>query len=892
MSFNRQIELEGNEILKRQTPVPNISKSIERELYIRKDYVYLDSRQRDKKSWPKSCQATFPIGQVFKNVESVRLVDIQLPNAAHVIDSTNNTIVWENFGESDTRVVMFEKMDDTFGLFDLGGTATATATATVIIVYVKQCTAFPDIEGDRQLILDPVTFKYRLDYDFQGQLMAGPVQVTISFKRPAYSVTIKPGNYSITSIVAQIESSMNNYNYIASSNIFRRFLVSASEETNIITFRQFKTRGLANNPISTVINSTTIVVSIINHGFKVGQVICLFDTIPVSNILKTQLDGLHTITDITDNSISFEITIPAQTTSGGGGQNVLIGSSIEFKLKFGPGAGSIDLPLGFPRESSSIGLDNTQTRPVFGLITALDLVSGSTVKVTATSGSGGFDISSLVPGKRLTLVSVTQHLDIQARLVTLTPHFITKPTVVKVNANNLNGDYIVIPNSLTELYTVETHQIIELSETFTSGSFIYGGDAIRFTQVAGARPDINFQIESVIDSSNFLVNIPNFIDIGPSPGARVETSRLEITQPGHGFNTVTGIKQLSGPRVEITCQLAHNFTGKIYENIITTRVSATKVRFTINSHNIETQSVITVESNSNTDFRGDFIVNVVDASNLDVLYSDSNPVGNYTLVSVGARVTISDTDCVPKLHGEFGIDTIVTGNPFKFIVYTTPLTQDGTTGILGYYNEITLSRPTGSLVDFPGTDIDTIDLCTFKVFPTSQNTYHARSNTIFSRVTSDNDLNNTFTCYLSSERHGFRTDQSNTNDWTSGLESILYRRVSLEGENYVFLCCPQISLILNDANSVKDIAYKIPIDVNPGRLVFHTGVFADIHFYPNLARLADFFIELRRYDGTLFDIQNLDYSLTFEIVQQGVRFKHSERHTNIASILDKEKRIQ
>jgi hypothetical protein len=126
--------------------------------------------------------------------------------------------------------------------------------------------------------------------------------------------------------------------------------------------------------------------------------------------------------------------------------------------------------------------------------------------------------------------------------------------------------------------------------------------------------------------------------------------------------------------------------------------------------------------------------------------------------------------------------------------------------------------------------------------------------------------------FISSERHGFTFNPSNTYHWTD--TSTLYKRISLEGDNYVFLCSETLdpdnrTLYGNNGiKFVKNIIEKIQLDGNPGTVVFHKNTFKPIVFRPQIRIEKSIDFQLYRYNGELFDILRLDYSFSIEIVQK------------------------
>lgn len=114
--------------------------------------------------------------------------------------------------------------------------------------------------------------------------------------------------------------------------------------------------------------------------------------------------------------------------------------------------------------------------------------------------------------------------------------------------------------------------------------------------------------------------------------------------------------------------------------------------------------------------------------------------------------------------------------------------------------------------------------------------------------------------YISSFKHGFTETQTNTKN------NILSRSINLEGENYAFLCCPQLSTVLN-TGSVKNIFARIILDQSPGTVVFN--FLSNPKKFENvpLSTLDTIDFSVLNYDGTEYLFNDLDYSFTLEITE-------------------------
>jgi hypothetical protein len=114
--------------------------------------------------------------------------------------------------------------------------------------------------------------------------------------------------------------------------------------------------------------------------------------------------------------------------------------------------------------------------------------------------------------------------------------------------------------------------------------------------------------------------------------------------------------------------------------------------------------------------------------------------------------------------------------------------------------------------------------------------------------------------YISSALHGFNGAQTNE------LLAQVNRKIKLDGENYVFLKCPQLATMLNTGKT-DDIFARIVLDQYPGSVIFsflsNPKVFNDAPLN-QLDRLDFSIVE---HDNKLYNLNDLDYSFVLEITE-------------------------
>ncbi len=841
---------------KKKEQVKPVPKPAKQKLDLKKNpievIVHLDSRSRDYATYPKACEMTLSLGDTFQNVSKVQLMTLELPNAAQVVNTSNNAFQWRDQYERNIQTVQVDILQPN----ELTITCSKphllnTAKVTCIIVF---CPVLSWLEGDHQVDIINA-YKVRLYVDTTG--LPPLFTMKVDFGAPRYSVSVTPGNYAIDTISTQLQTLINQTQN--QNGVYHTFIVSSDRSTDILEFQSFQTQALRNNPLSTVIDTTLVTVLINNHGLKTGDSFALFGCTPVANYLDTDLNGVHTVVGFTDTTFTFDIGLPATSTSSGGSNTVLLGRPVNFQVLFNlktrenlSTAGNfIGQILGFPIENSSVGIDSSKVSAVQASVINMVPFNGNCL-VTVDTGL------PLVPNTIYTVSGLTDDL------ITLDkPHELTLDQMVYLTCDQYHGYVYVHPWSSTKLQIVNnTFSVI------TNGQILLYGDKIQIHHVQSVpqfEANATFFVMNVLSSTQFVIRYPLQKVISISPDAKVQTSFVRVQKNLHGFNEITNIQSLVGNRVKITTKVPIPFTGSIIENVITKQLTPGRLNLIINNHGLSTQSFIFIENNNfDATFSGPHVINVIDSNTIQVIYSPILTAPSaFCTISYGHRVTIAQTNCLPRLYGQYGINTNLTGSN-EFIIYVSdPLTQSGTRGILNYANEVTVSRATGTIPYFPMTQ--KLNGQTFGIRVNSENDYFVETLDLFSDSSTGGTLSN---FRVSSENDGYRNVQSNTVSWEGN--DTLYRRVTLQGENYVFLVEPTLGKSIS--NDQKNVFEKVPLDVNPGAIVFHRE-FEPIVYDPPIPMLKEVSLMLKTFNGDLFDILRLDYSLTLKLVCENTSFE-------------------
>jgi hypothetical protein len=334
--------------------------------------------------------------------------------------------------------------------------------------------------------------------------------------------------------------------------------------------------------------------------------------------------------------------------------------------------------------------------------------------------------------------------------------------------------------------------------------------------------------------------------------------------------------------------------SSVSENFIKI-LSTDEYHFISNFNN--TTKILTIEQNWTTQplINDQFMLYTVDTA-----FTESLPVqsgvainqmkinsSNANLVSIGDFVKItsgSETGSIKKIISFNSLTYIITfdsnfnSNPTvgdTFLLYNAPLNTNGTSGIIGASNKFYLygSNNIGGISS---------DLINGKNVYDQNNPNELNPHTTFHTIRSIIDADNfTFTVatafstisengggnnvFISSLKHGFSGIQDNTKN------DLLNRSINLEGENYVFICCPQLKNLINSGNNVDNIFARITLDESPGNIVFssvNNTISPPIVFTNPLSKLNELEFSVRNYDNTLYDFNDLDWSMVLKISEE------------------------
>lgn len=144
---------------------------------------------------------------------------------------------------------------------------------------------------------------------------------------------------------------------------------------------------------------------------------------------------------------------------------------------------------------------------------------------------------------------------------------------------------------------------------------------------------------------------------------------------------------------------------------------------------------------------------------------------------------------------------------------------------------------------------------------------------IFKIIDKDNFLTETvkpFTTYennggdkvkISSYRHGFSGVLTNQDD-----ENELNRPISLEGTNYVYMCCPELERNFDNNNNINNVFGVILLNEPAGSIIFNSFVDSPKIYYDSSIPVLDkLTFQIKNPDGSLYNFNNMNYSFGLEI---------------------------
>jgi hypothetical protein len=375
-----------------------------------------------------------------------------------------------------------------------------------------------------------------------------------------------------------------------------------------------------------------------------------------------------------------------------------------------------------------------------------------------------------------------------------------------------------------------------------------------------------FTVHSIPDGNTFTIDFATTTYNGDSlldGVGKIGTKVIDLSFPNHGFNSIVDITNSYTPKTITRIEDAGSF-GSMYsqKTLVTTsqphglvdgntiKISASNSQPHIDgtgySITFVSTTTFTIDTPSSIAFNG--TAGQVTLNEMTVRITTQLP---HALVT-GDKVRVMQTNSVPSIDGGGYSVTVVSPDSFD-ILYAPGVSTAGMTGILGMNHEFTLYGAT----EVGGIVPEVLNNRAYKVREIlDQHSFSFECDD----YASSTEIGGSVGLYISSLQHGFSGNQENTKN------SLLNRSINLQGENYAFLCCPQLATMMN-TGSVRNVFARITLDQSPGSMVFAFLSNPKEFDTVPLDKLSELEFSVVNYDNTLYEFNDLDYSFVLEITE-------------------------
>ena len=683
---------------------------------------------------------------------------------------------------------------------------------------------------------------------------------------PIYSVALRIGSYTASTLVTEMNSKLNLIKRDANVGDYHYFISSIDLDTDIVSYTSLILTQLENNCISVVTGLGIITVAAGSHGYTSGETVYILGATTTGGVSANVLNGPHTITVINSNTFQFEVNIKAGGTVVGGGNTIQSGKLAPFQLMFGDYSDGIGGLLGFPTQNSS-----------------------QLIKTFVKSISNTFLVS-------VTLSSV---------------HGLTNSTFVVNQSCVVSGTGSVVDGTRAIMWVSGTTTLLissnsRLTSEYDSGLFSFGGKTWGITKLVNYATQ-TLLVETFTPHGYVLSDLPSkvtFADTITTPSYNDGAGNDVLTIPTDKTLIIPGYV-LSGGSESVSTPIGGyipTYKCLTTKTLVLTNAEAGIVtKFTSPDHGLVVGDYVTFYNVMCTPSlqAGYYLVYTVpDSDTFTILFATSNVAKQTVLngqASVGTRIVtvnfpyhgyncitsivgvgggvvecntllphnlvddqiilLSQTNCVPSLDSTDPYTvTVIDSDTFRVTSVHGSITTSGTFGIIGIdSNKFNLYGVT-SVGGIPEANLNNKPFTIREIL--SEHSFSFTTDHFASSTESGGGNN----VYVSDLIHGFSGTQDNT------LNSQLNRSVNLAGENYAFLCSPQLNTMSN-TGSVKDVFARIQLDRPPGTMVFS---FLSHPKEPNTtddSQIFDLEFSVVSHDNTLYEFNDMDYSFVLEIEQ-------------------------
>ena len=685
---------------------------------------------------------------------------------------------------------------------------------------------------------------------------------------PIYNTELRIGSYIASKLEVELETKFRQVKRKNKIGEYHYFATTLDIETDVVTFVSLIVTQLGLNPLTTLAGTGLMKVTAPAHGYVTGETIYMIGSRVISGISSEFINQPHVITVLNADTFTYEITEKAITTDDGGGSNIRTGKLAPFQLLFGDYPMTIAKNIGYLYENSSsqiilniksmdnfyqvgINIDGRHFLTRENSINTTVIVSGS----GTTPATDGTKVISDIPSSTSVVVNVGSLLDIQSfnqgtididgTIYNITSiSNITSKTVLVETFHNHNYAINDIGKSIKMYSTISKPSfdgdnaitmILDETKIVLIGEILTGGNVNVATPGLGGYTPLHEPITTEYHTivgfvpgtvSTITVDTPHILKVGDSIKIYNIDTAPSLVLAG-GVHTVFSIINNTTFTIDTpTTSVSTDLT------LLETFLGTSTVTLNFPQHGFNTITSIT----NNT-------------PGTDILIQTLLPHGFTT----GDTMRISKSNATPNVDNGGYVITVISADTFT-VPLLFPLAIDGTYGVVGMSMDFSLYR-VESLSGISQDKLNGIKFTVRDVIDENNFTFNVTGYYSNSKVSGGGTG-----LFINSLLHGFNGVQTNTKN------GLIDRSISLEGENYTFLTCPQLGTMRNTGD-VSDIFARITLDQSPGMMVFNFLSNPKEFDTAPLNSLEELEFSMVNFDNTFYEFNDLDYSMTIEIIE-------------------------
>lgn len=666
---------------------------------------------------------------------------------------------------------------------------------------------------------------------------------------PIYTASVLPGSYTIGSIATELDKRMNT------PLIKRRngdgdahyFVYDISTDTDFFGFTNIN--AVKATSVKTVSGTGLIKVQQADHGYSDGDLIYITGVRgTVGGITSAQMNGSHTITVSNPNEFVFEVAQKSTEDGEGGGNTIRTGKAMKWQLLSGY-ADSVTNNLGFRPENSSMNIGEYR--------------------------------NSFFGGNNQTSASKVQNLFFDPYRV---PFFMVDVDVVVTRVvsgvtSTIHGRY-----TLTGSLSIDTNVVPEVRtwSMVATRDATFGNPLVNFT----ISNDEDDQGQIKYTSSNYSgFKSIEFSWYGAFDGRRRESYEnptevtFEVTDDPFESITlpITGVS--TGNLTQLTIVDHGLVVGDyiyLYNVLLSPSVyDSRNHRGMVRVVEVPTTNLVKV------DFKSSRIVSIDGAYAGTRLLKCTFPSHGFNQITsivqspsvnwvrittiephnidMSQGIYINGTNSVPLVDGyyEYSDTKLRIINQDTFDVYIgRSLTTSGYAGALGVDQKFTLYGAT-DFAGFTEIDLNGVEFFVRKVL--DADTFMFSTQTGFSNRSTyggGSDVR------INSKLHGWAGTHNNSPN------SVLYRPISLAGNDYSFICMPDIGKGMVNTAKVPNVMALAYLRTSAGYRTYDEFLSEGFVLDPPLNTLGEMHLRCTDPYGNLLNFNSLEWSCCLKITER------------------------